>query len=114
MILESTCFVTGGVFKEFCIRAQRKEGPWRFAFSPWFVSTEYRIPLAKGERLMPDGKERRLIKRFNLSPEQIKWRRYKIAEMRGDENYFTQEFATHPRGGVDYARLLRLPRSRAR
>jgi len=93
VIMESTAFVTGAFFKDACERAKRGEGAWRFVFVPWFISPEYRVPLLPGERINPTKDERRLIKLFNLTPSQIKFRRFKIAEFHGDEALFMQDFA---------------------
>jgi hypothetical protein len=94
VIMESTAFVTGAFFKEACERARRNEGAWRFVFIPWFVSPEYRVPLLPGEKITPTKEERRLIKLFHLTPSQIKYRRFKIAEFHGDESLFLQDFAS--------------------
>ena len=93
VILESTAFVTGAFFKEMCARAQRSEGAWRFVFVPWFISSEYRVPILPGEQIIPTVEERRLIKQFKLTPSQIKFRRFKISEFHGDEALFMQDFA---------------------
>jgi hypothetical protein len=93
VIMESTAFVTGAFFKDACERAKRGEGAWRFVFVPWFISPEYRVPLLPGERINPTKDERRLIKLYNLTPSQIKFRRFKIAEFHGDEALFMQDFA---------------------
>lgn len=93
VILESTAFITGAFFKTACERAKRNEGAWRFVFVPWFVSPEYRVPVLPGERITPTNDERKLIKRFGLTPAQIKFRRFKIAEFHGDEALFQQDFA---------------------
>jgi hypothetical protein len=93
VILESTAFVTGAFFKEACARAMRREGAWRFVFVPWFISNEYRVPILSGERIIPTTDERRLIKQFKLTPSQIKFRRFKIAEFHGDEALFQQDFS---------------------
>jgi hypothetical protein len=92
IILESTAHVIGEFFKSMCERAERGEGAWRFCFAPWFISPEYAIPLKKGEKIRPTIEEKYLIRDYHLTPEQVKWRRYKIDEFKGDENFFKQEF----------------------
>ena len=95
IILESTAHVIGEYFKGMCERAQRGEGAWRFCFAPWFISPEYAIRLHKGEKIRPNIEEKFLIRDYHLTPEQVKWRRYKIDEFKGDENFFKQEFPSN-------------------
>jgi hypothetical protein len=96
IIMESTAFISGSYFKDMCDRARRREGFWRFCFVPWFQSDEYRIPLLPGERLQLDAKEKWLVRTFQLSPSQIQWRRMKLAEYKGDEAMFMQDFPCTP------------------
>lgn len=92
ILMESTAHVLGGYFRDMVYRAQREEGPWRLAFVPWFRSREYRLPLAPGEKIEPTLEEKHLIRQFGIPPSQIKWRRMKIGEYRGDEVMFRQDF----------------------
>lgn len=96
IIMESTAFVTGAWFKDQCARAQRGEGAWRFVFVPWFKSPEYRRILAPGEVLRLNTEERGLVRQHGLTPRQIKFMRMKIAEFRGDENQFHENYPSTP------------------
>lgn len=92
IIMESTAYVMGAYFKSMVERARRQEGAWRFCFVPWTRSPEYSMPLGPRERLLLTKDEQRLAKEFHLTMEQLKWRRFKIAEMKGDEISFMIDF----------------------
>ena len=92
IIMESTAYVMGAYFKSMVERARRQEGAWRFCFVPWTRSPEYSMALAAREHLSLTRDEQRLVKEFGLTLEQLKWRRFKIAEMKGDEIAFMMDF----------------------
>ena len=71
-----------------------EECVWKLHFYTWFDFAEYRIELYPGEVLVYDDEEQELVHKHNLTPEQIKWRRYKIGETsRAD---FLQEYPNDP------------------
>ena len=93
-IWESTAHFAPGAdwFRDRCERARAGDGDLEYFFVEWWKLPEYSIPLKKGEKLKLDGTERYLVKKYGLTPEQIKWRREKIKEFKGDEDLFKLSF----------------------
>ena len=89
--LESTANGAQGWFYERCMEAisDPAKSIWELHFYPWWWADEYRIPLEPGEVLNYTEDEYLLVNKHGLSPEQIKWRRYKQLEL-GD--LFIQEY----------------------
>lgn len=93
VILESTPNGAQGYFYERCMEALRGDGVWRLHFYPWWWDDAYRLPLLDGEVIEYNDEEKELAERHNLAPEQIKWRRNKIKELR---DKFQQEYPEDP------------------
>jgi hypothetical protein len=93
VVLESTPNGAQGYFYERCMEAVRGEGVWRLHFYPWWWDDSYRILLIHGEQIELADDEERLVEEHHLDLEQIKWRRNKIAELRG---LFRQEYPEDP------------------
>ena len=69
---------------------------WRLHFFTWWFDDEYRIPLEPGEKIVYATTEKyglksesELVEKYHLTPEQIKWRRRKIREVKHE---FPQEY----------------------
>lgn len=69
---------------------------WRLHFFTWWYDDEYQLPLVEGEVIEYTGhspmgmkSELELVDKFNLTPEQIKWRRAKIRDLKHE---FIQEY----------------------
>ena len=104
IIIESTAFLRGDFFKTICERAMRGEDEYEFVQMPWFNMPEYTAALEKGEVIRYSLEEREIVKsvkrlaNVELTREQMKWRRNKIAELtaaRGEAvavKYFRQEY----------------------
>jgi len=76
-------------------------GGYKPHFFPWYGDSKCSLPLLKGEKerlLDPESpdyltrEEKALIKKYNLTLEQIKWRRVKRAAMSTSRAKFPQEF----------------------
>lgn len=94
IVLESTPNGAQGWFYDRCMEALRGEGAWNLHFFAWWWDVGYRVPLQTGEDLAPySDAELALIAKFNLTPEQIKWRRQKVAEL---GRLFPQEYPENP------------------
>jgi hypothetical protein len=100
VILESTANGVGGAFYDIFQQAVdrvRTTGSFEGyipVFFPWYKFPEYERLVPRGFRL-EDG-ELELKREFNLSDEQLFWRRLKVQELGGDESLFRQEYpATH-------------------
>lgn len=100
VILESTPNGAQGYFYERCMEALRGDGIWKLHFYPWWWDASYRIPLDEGEQIIPDDEEVVLLDalrngtdEIRLTPEQLKWRRYKKREL---GRLFAQEYPEDP------------------
>lgn len=104
--LESTANGAGGMFYDLCMGAMKGENEWVFNFFPWTLSSEYRTPLLPGEVITYTEEESLIapvVWRGGVmeqlprpTPEQIKWRRSKIAELAHNINQFKQEYPSTP------------------
>jgi len=85
----------------------RDDSTWRLHFYPWFIAEEYKLPV--DDDFTPNEEELEYattVQRhtgFNLTPEQLLWRRQKIDEFGEDrqqgitpERYFDQEYPYSP------------------
>lgn len=117
--LESTAKGIGGYFHGEYGLAKGGASRLKPHFFPWWTHEEHRLPLDPGETVEFDEssetgrQERELASKHGLAPEQLKWRRAKILDLKGD---FWQE---HPEDDVscfllsgrpvfDQAALMRL------
>jgi hypothetical protein len=92
VILESTANGVGNSFHRLWQGAVKGENDYIAIFVPWYLMTEY-------QRKAPEGFERTteeevLVTRYNLTDDQLYWRRLKIAE--GGEDKFRQEYPATP------------------
>lgn len=90
--LESTPNGAQGWFYEQCMAALSGNSDWRLHFYAWWWDDAYRLPAPADMRYTDD--EAALVAQHGLTPEQITWRRAKIAEL-GD--LFPQEYPEDPR-----------------
>lgn len=95
IVLESTANGAQGWFFERCMDALDGRGVWKLHFYTWFDHDEYRIPLEPGEAIEYTDDEGVLAEKHGLTPEQINWRRFKIAEI-GRLEDFLQEYPEDP------------------
>ena len=93
VILESTPNGAQGFFYELCMEALSGNGVWKLHFYPWWWDDSYRIYINENEHLLFTDEELEIIRRYNLSPAQIKWRRNKQSELK---QLFKQEYPEDP------------------
>lgn len=89
VILESTANGIGNLFHQKWVDAERGIGDFIAIFVPWFWQEEYRKALPADFTLSDE--ERQYASLYDLGPEQMAWRRNKIAELK-DGNLFKQEY----------------------
>lgn len=89
IILESTANGIGGEFHERWQQAEAGIGDYIAIFIPWFWSDEYARPQPFGFTLTDEEEEYRAL--YDLSLEQMVWRRAKLEELK-DPQLFKQEF----------------------
>ena len=90
VILESTANGAQGEFFRLWQDAVAGTNEYIPVFIPWFVTSEYKRELPGDMVLELDEYEEWLIKEFDLSQEQLYWRRLKVAE--GGARKFQQEY----------------------
>lgn len=96
IILESTANGVTGEFYERVQDAIQGKGDYEYAFIPWYLMAEYSRRVPDGFEISDedDGSlftEREYMELFNLTVEQMVWRRNKIFEIRSAE-LFDQEY----------------------
>lgn len=89
VVLESTPNGAQGWFYERCMEALDGNSDWKLHFYPWWIDSTYRLPLEPGEVLKYEDDEEQLVRLHGLTPEQIKWRRFKQRELKRE---FPQEY----------------------
>lgn len=90
IIIESTAQGVGNYFHNLWKKSKTNEGIFTPHFLPWFNLKEYSMPI-KGS-FMATPEEVQLQQAYNLTNEQLHWRRWKIKELNGNEDAFAQEF----------------------
>jgi hypothetical protein len=100
IILESTGNGASGEFYERWQDATNKVGDYEAIFIPWFWQEEYSRPVPPDFELSDEPgdngvSEMEYARLFNLSHEQMAWRRAKVAELRSVQ-LFDQEYPASP------------------
>ena len=94
IILESTANGVGNYFHQSWQQAESGLSDYIAIFVPWFWQEEYRI--AVDDSFVLTESEDALVTQYQLTPEQICWRRYKISELSVNgidgEKAFAQEY----------------------
>lgn len=83
--LESTAAGRGNYFHTQAEKARKGETDFELIFIPWFWQAEYRKPVSDGFNRSEE--EMKLAAQFNLTDEQLAWRRSKIAELEMDSEF---------------------------
>lgn len=92
--LESTPNGAQGWFYERCMEALDGNRDWKLHFYPWWWGEDYQLPLDPDEEIAYTDDEATLAELYRLTPEQIKWRRWKQRELR---HFFPQEYPEDPK-----------------
>jgi len=90
IIQESTANHYGDAHHEDVLRAQKNQGNLKLLFFPWSHHSEYVRVVPKDFAITRE--ERELSQKFNLSPEQLAWRRLKIEQMNNSLVSFQREY----------------------
>jgi len=96
LTLETSPNGEGNIAYETWVKAREGKSPFKPFFFPWWWSDDYKIPRDSDYSLPEDkgelsytGEEIELVERCHLTENQIRWRRWKIAEKGG---LFWQEY----------------------
>jgi hypothetical protein len=114
VVIESTANGIGGYFYEMWKAAEKGENDFTPVFLPWFTDKSYRRKFDTMEELYQfmeevnytskdkddniiHTEEWEMRQRYNLTYEQLNWRRYTIAnKLGGDPEMFCQEYPSNP------------------
>jgi hypothetical protein len=88
-VLESTANGVGNLFHAMWRQAESGIGDYIAVFVPWFWQDEYKRPVPADFAYTEEEAE--YARLYNLTPEQMAWRRNKIAELK-DPALFKQEY----------------------
>ncbi|WP_394137439.1 hypothetical protein [Cytobacillus oceanisediminis] len=94
VIVESTSNGVGGTFYNMWKQAERGENDFIPMFFPWFEHTEYSMPTPDDFEITEEEEE--LQKLYNLTTDQLTWRRWAIRNnCGGDVDLFKQEYPSY-------------------
>lgn len=93
IVFESTPNGAQGWFYERCMEALDGKSDWKLHFYPWWDESTHQTALEPGEVIRYEDDEEALVRLHNLTPEQIKWRRFKQREL---NELFPQEYPEDP------------------
>lgn len=92
VFIESTANGVTGPFYKMWQAAVNGESDYYPLFIPWFLDPEYKYPAPEGFQRTPD--EEKEAEKYDLSDDQLYWRRLKIAKSGAD--LFKQEYPATP------------------
>jgi hypothetical protein len=98
VIVESTANGVGNEFHRMCLAAAEGNSEWELLFFGWWEHPEYTRPLRDpgGFQSTLTGEEREMMRQYNLTLEQLHWRRWCIAnKLGGDATLFKQEYPSN-------------------
>lgn len=87
IVMESIANGGDGLFAETYNQAKNSKNEWKCVFFAWFMHYEYKEAIDDEKKKLIestlDEREKKIIKKYKLSLEQIAWRRTKIGSMMG-------------------------------
>jgi hypothetical protein len=100
IVIESTANGVGNYYHQTYEDGKKGKVNWKSHFYAWFQHPDYQLPLDPHEVVEYDADEKELVEKYTLTPEQVKWRRWKISEMpqtpdRSKEDMFRQEYPSN-------------------
>jgi hypothetical protein len=96
IVNESTANGAGGFYFDQWKAAVEKKSVYQPHFVAWYAHTEYRVPLDQGEVVVPQNAAEQGLLAKGVTPEQIKWLRWKISEKGGKVDLVAQEYPNDP------------------
>ena len=91
LIIESTANHFNDALHQEITAHERGDAKWNYLFFPWFVHKEYRLELPEDEGIEWTSGELELKEKFNLTDEQLCWRREKLSKI-GNKQKFAREY----------------------
>jgi hypothetical protein len=92
IVIETTPNGAAGWFFEQWQMAKAGQSDYTAHFFPWFAHDEYRIPLEPGEVFETATKLEETLLAKGVSPQALKWYRWKLRNSGGNANFVEQEF----------------------
>lgn len=96
VFIESSPKKIGDYFFSLYNQGKESKSEWKSRFVPWFTIEQYKKDLTKDQEqeieISLTKKEIELIQEYNLTFNQIAWRRSKISEKLGNERSFLKEY----------------------
>jgi len=93
IIVETTANGIGDYFYNLWKKSHSTGSTFKCHFLPWFALSEYSLPIANG--FTPTEEEQELQRTYNITNEQLNWRRWKISELGGDLDAFAEQFPSN-------------------
>jgi hypothetical protein len=85
------------VFEEIINENANESNEYSAIFLPFFIFKKYSLPIKDEKSFVLTDEEKELMHLYNLTKEQINWRRWTIEnKCRGDINLFKQEYPMNP------------------
>lgn len=94
IVSESTPNGATGKFYQQCKAAQEGKSAYKFHFYAWYHHPDYRVELGPDDPVEPQDEAEERLAALGVTPEQLKWRRQKIADKNLDD--FNQEYPEDP------------------
>lgn len=95
VVFESTPNGSGTWFHNLYLNAESGANGYRAHFYAWYDDPTYRVVLDQGDKPEPQNdRERELVTRSGVTPEQLKWYRQKVAEK--GQDLVDQEYPSDP------------------
>jgi len=98
VVVESTANGVGNEFHRLCLSAAAGDSEWELFFFAWWEHPEYTRPLSDPGKFQAtlSGEEKEMMRQYNLTLEQLHWRRWCIAnKLNGDSTLFKQEYPSN-------------------
>lgn len=92
IVIETTANGIGDYFYNLWKKSETPGSSFKTHFLPWYLSRDYSMPISDSFQLEPEEAE--IQKTYNLTNEQMRWRRWKIAELGGGLDAFNEQFPT--------------------
>lgn len=93
IVIETTANGIGDYFYNLWTKSQSSTASYKTHFLPWFLLAEYSIPITGA--FIADTEEQELQKVYSLTNEQLNWRRWKLAELGGNQDAFNEQFPSN-------------------
>jgi len=101
VFLESTANGPRGKFYDLCMDAINGKNEYILVFTPWFWQDEYSTEQNPKQKAVLDEEEKSYQRTYDLTVEQMLWRRYKISEL--GESKFKQEYPASAQEAFEYS-----------